>query len=171
MTKGLYRLLLGLPMLAGCGSFQVTTQGAKNNCQRAAEISATGVSPSSLNLGSVPPPLPEGLEQPKGLIIEPQPLPSTIARDAPTVGFPDPDQKKVVVVSSSDVAAEALRKRFEDALAQADLKSDGGLSETRIGGKLTEFAFSYGGRGVRGSAAVIRCSGSSRVVVSQTIAQ
>lgn len=171
MTARLYRLLLSLATLAGCGPFQVTTPGARNNCQRAAEISAAGVSPGSLNLGSVPPPLPEGLEEPKGLVIEPRPLPSTIARDAPTVGFPDPDQKKVVVVSGSNVAAEALRKRFEDALAQAGLTSDGGLSETRIGGKLTEFAFSYGGRGVRGSAAVIRCSGSSRVVVSQTIVE
>ena len=162
--------LLVLALLAGCGPFQVTTPGARNNCQRAAEISATGVSPSSLNLGSVPPPLPEGLDEPKGVIIEPRPLPSTIARDAPTVAFPDPERKKVVVVSGTSVAAEALRQRFEDALAQAELTPESGLSETRTGGKLTEFSLSYGGRGIRGSAAVIRCSGSSRVVVSQTIA-
>lgn len=169
MITRLYRLVV-VAILAGCGPFQVTTPGAQNNCKRAAEISATGVSPSSLDLGSVPPPLPERLDEPKGLIIEPRPLPRTIAKDAPTVGFPDPDQKKVVVVSGTKVGAEALRRGFEDAVAQAGLTPDGGLSETRTGGKLIEFAFSYGGRGIRGSAAVIRCSGSSRVVVSQTIA-
>ena len=83
-----------LVLLVGCGPFKVASPGQENNCERAAQIAATGAPHTSLDLGSVRPPLPNGLDEPRGIILPPQTLIGPVAADAANVGVPDPDRRK-----------------------------------------------------------------------------
>lgn len=144
--------LLLLAVAVGCGGLRVVTDTDKSNCRRVTEITATGVPPDELDLGTVRPPLPDGLDKPRAVIIPPQPLPRSIPLGVATIDFPDPNQRKVVVVARSDLSTSTLNNRFRDAVEQAGLKPNGGKTDTRVNGKLIDFGFGYDGRGVLGGA-------------------
>ena len=67
------------------------------------------------------------------------------------------------------MAASELEERFKEELVRTGLYAEGSKQETRIGGKLTEFSFTYQGRGTEGTLSVLDCDPSSWVVVSQTL--
>ena len=163
--------LLIIVVVAGCGpQVHVETEGQESNCRRIAEIAEAGRPPGDLDLGSVRPPLPDGLNGMRGVILEPQPLPrESRPPDAPTVGMPRPDRRSVVIVGDAVVSPSEVRRRFERELDTGGMDRAGGLMEVKIGDDLDEFSVAYRGKAVEGAASVLRCGRSSKVIVSQTL--
>jgi len=159
---------LVVAMATGCGQLSVSTPGQDNNCRRIAEIAETGAPASELDLGPVRPPLPDGIDEPRGVVLDPQP-PRALPPDGPTVGVPDPTHRKVVIVGGAGVAASTLRQRFERELDRAGFDHGGSQMEIQIGGEASEFSVAYRGHDVQGAVSIVRCGRSSRVVVSQTL--
>jgi len=148
----------------------VTTSAEEAYCREASEVAAGAVPVAALDLGSVRPPLPAGIEAPRGLVLEPQPLPrDPVAPEAPRLTVPDMDRRKVVIIGTTDVEAAEMRRRFEKELQQLGLRASANAGETKANGELTGLTFSYGGRNVQGDVDVDRCGRSSQVVVTQTL--
>lgn len=165
--------LLVLALLVGCGTGRVRETSAEQgkNCERVAEIAAIGVPPETLNLGPARPPLPDGLDEPRGVILEPLMLRGTVVADpsAPNVGVPDPFLRKLVIVSRTKVAVPELKQRLETELIEAGHPALADREEIRSGGRLVQFTLTYGGGDRFGTARTLECRGSSWVIVSQTL--
>ena len=161
--------LLLLPVVAACASVTVTDPAADRYCTEVSAVAARAAPLATLDLGSVPPAVPSGIESPRGLVLEPK-LPSgSFAPDAQRITVPDTTQRKAVIIGQTSLSLPEMRRRFEQELQRAGLRVARNSGETRLSGKLTSLVFPYDGPDVHGNVRIDRCGGTSQVLISQTL--